>query len=867
MRKRNHSNFRKLFFFILLLTWVFQIYAQVENSGSSFDLSAKKFKLNSIINNSVNRLLTKNSNARLIDPNIRLSCDDHKNAGCLSKIAAIDSALNLNDFSAMKVMSRVSCKEEDISNQLLHNFIPSVNNCNLLFSCLTKNQNDQLGCTTPSKESLEKIMSSKEYNNKLKEALLRNLITSQDVVNRDAGAKILAKTWGVQFPKSCQESLEPKNLICSNKELDSLSEVVPNLIDHLSEEQGSLKDSDRETFKKLSEEKDLKKILRTARELHVNYLVEEGHNGIESEVKDFVEDVRKAIHFENTKKAENILTYLKKIRKEKRGAENFITSSFIDESGENYSDFVKMLGSFSNDKIKNDLASPKKGIEILERELKNIVEKKLNENCESTSEKNIRYKLQVVCDVVSGEYFDRPILLDSGLVGFGSNSTFGNFPIRFLKTNRERQAFMSHLCLNTAKICDSKDLAVLTSRYYKLKCPQLSDEREARIRDAQERSRSRSALFSHVLTPQKIDSEQFFRISDVKIEQPTEVKPVAATNTANPSTSINTNTALFPNKANEAATATHGNQPSSPKENDSYDTGFPFDSSTTASSIRGDKRVGDVERSVPSAKLTEENKKIADLQSELEKLREQMNKSQSGKVAESSGDNASSIAHQIESVNAQIAAAKNTNYSNKKAEKNREITSSEEEGELDKEADIKRRSPNSAFDGDNEPDAFNDRSDVAGSSFNRGSSRLTGAEKNAAKDSSGTGLTLNTKTFEGIKLLSSNISEENLIKEILKNNGASIYLDNEDGSITEVIPMLDELTKKIVLDEKGKPKTTIKIISKADVLKMKIAKAKKSDGGRAPATVNDRRAKEVRSDDPTRLEQLRKALLENRAKK
>lgn len=733
-------------------------------------------------------------------------------------------------IESIDLMNSVSCNNPyqfyDFGGQLL-----SEKSCERELACATGGQsNFNLSCE-PDKNQLDKRVNNTRYNDIISQAALRNLVMEPEVESIEMSARIAKEVWNLETPKTCNEALDSKVTGCGKFELGLLgnsfdsfiSTVVNNEIS--SDKEKSILENDKELD--FGGKKNADNVVGAIKRMrHLIYHDRVTSSQVADEVKKFQNDL-----LEKMKESPKVTAAELKVKMLNvyGDSTNSIISYFMNK---NSSEFEEVIKSFDKQggrlRLKDATAENNPFVNILKR----AVSDNLRNRCVNSN----YYSAKMACEV-----------LQSALPGMGFSSNraaqfneashsgfFGRGSLKFLSQG-ERAVFLVKACENVDRIgsCEYSMTSFVNSRQAarcqkeQLKKNPFSDDYPKNTPNDLASEFRGSGLVDDLAFESKSQSTlDKLEVSDV---QKTEEDSNWTGHIADAFSGAN---GVIGGAQFAQSTRNNVTDLSSQKKNENNN-----DEANISDSEKDKLRRAEEAQKIQTANSSAG---FDSLRQELEALRTQMSIKQASDSLRSQSGNQSSNGQVIkddaetEALKKKISdlEAKLTSAPAKRVERDyedsgawlRSPATSRNSGSAESKTQAQSNSRPAQEGGSANNSGSSANAPVPGANRNQ-----TGTQAGAAGSGAGSGgLSLVRYENQSMVVLPQNATTQDVEKKILELGGKPFFIENADGSFTQVITELDK-DGKPALNNEGKPKFLIKKVASDKVTAVKsrgVASAK-----------------------------------------
>lgn len=733
-------------------------------------------------------------------------------------------------IESIELMNSVSCNNPyqfyDFGGQLL-----SEKSCERELACATGGQsNFNLSCE-PDKNQLDKRVNNTRYNDIISQAALRNLVMEPEVESIEMSARIAKEVWDLETPKTCSEALDNKVTGCGRFELGLLgnsfdsfvSSVVNNEIS--SSKEKSILENDKELD--FSGKKNADNVVGAIKRMrHLIYHDRVTSSQVADEVKKFQNDLLEKM--KESPKATSAELKVKMLSVY-GDSTNSIISHFMNK---NSSEFEEVIKSFDKQggrlKIKDATAENNPFVNILKR----AVSDNLRNRCVNSNYYSAKMACEVLQSALPGMGFasNRPAQFNEA----SHSGFFGRGSLRFLSQG-ERAVFLVKACENVDRIgsCEYSMTSFVNSRQAarcqkeQLKKNPFSDENPKNTPNDLASEFRGSGLVDDLAFESKSQSTlDKLEVSDV---QKTEEDSNWSGHIADAFSGANgvMGGVQFA-QTNRNIVTDLSNQKKIENNNDE----------ANISDSEKDK----IRRAEEAQKIQSANSSAGfdSLRQELEALRTQMSIKQASDSLRAQSGNQPNNGQVIkddaetEALKKKISdlEAKLTSAPAKKVERDyedsgawlRSPATSRNSGSAESKTQAQSNSRPTQEGGSASNGGSSANAPVPGANRNQ-----TGTQAGAGGSGAGAGgLSLVRYENQSMVVLPQNATTQDVEKKILELGGKPFFIENADGSFTQVITELDK-DGKPALNNEGKPKFLIKKVASDKVTAVKsrgVASAK-----------------------------------------
>lgn len=729
-------------------------------------------------------------------------------------------------IESIDIMNTVRCDNQyqlyDLSGQVL-----SLKSCERELACATGGESiNNLSCV-PDKMQLDRRVNDIRYNDIVAQAALTNLIFEPNVASIEMISRIAKEAWGLDTPKVCEESLDQKVNQCDNFELgllaNSFNSFASNVTSDLrnltttSEKERSVIANDKEL--NINGKKSADNVVGAIKRMrHLIYQDRVLSSSVVEEVKKFQADLLDIMKQAPKASANEIKV---KLLKDYGETSNAVISYLMDKNVSNFEEVIKTFDrQVGRSKLKDYSSDNNPFVNIL----KKTIGEKLRNSCVNENQ----YSLKMSCEILKTANGNQAAKFQE----YAHGSFFGRHSLKFL-SEAERSVFLVKACENVERLGNCNySLATFGSSREAARCAVEQANRNELI--FRQDSEGQNDLSTEFRTSGLVDDLNF----EGKSESTLAKLEVAENQKTDEDSNWTGHIADAFSGANGVMGASQFSQVgrnnltdlSNQKKND----GNNEDAVVADSEKEKSRRADEVQRSQANNSAGFDS-----LRQELEALRTQMSiKQVSDNLRAQNGAQANTSQvvkddSETEALKKKIAdlESKLTSAPTKKVDRDYEDTgawlrspaSNRNAGGVESKTQAQTNSRPSS-----------DGANASGSTATSAAS-IPGANRNQAGSAAGSGggsansgLSLVRYENQSMVVLPQNTTTQDVEKKILELGGKPFFIENADGSFTQVITELDK-DGKPALNNEGKPKFLIKKVASDKVTAVKsrgVASAK-----------------------------------------
>ena len=732
-------------------------------------------------------------------------------------------------LDSMSIMSTISCNTFD--DYVDFNGVTlNEESCEKELACITGGVSSFNRTCQPDKNQLDRLVNNTRYNGIITHGVLRNLVLGKDTKEIELNARIAKEVWGLETPKSCTESLDAKINECSSYELSllagSFKEFSNKLITDLAtdKEKQNIENDSELNLKSPKTGDNL--ISSVKRMRHLLYQDMVSSSSSVDEVKKFQADLLEML---KTSPKMTVSELKVKMLKDYDNSSNTIISYLMDK---NTSNFEFVIQTFDKQNGRQKL----KEATIDNNPLAAILKRTIGENLRNKCINSNRYSLKMACNILSttrpaGFASIRPARFSEAI----HDSFFEKNSLKFLSQG-ERAVFVVKACENIERLgnCEYSVTEFGKQTRAGAKCFQENINRNPY--DSDNPKNTPNDLASEFRGSGLVDDLAFESKSQSTLDK-LEVSDVQKTEEDSNWTGHIADAFSGANGVIGGAQFAQSNRNnvtdlSSQKKNENNN------DEVNISDSEKDK----LRRAEEAQKIQTANSSAGfdSLRQELEALRTQMSIKQASDSLRSQSGNQSSNGQVIkddaetEALKKKISdlEAKLTSAPAKRVERDyedsgawlRSPASSRNSGSGESKTQAQSNSRPAQEGGSANNSGSSANAPVPGANRNQ-----TGTQAGAAGSGAGSGgLSLVRYENQSMVVLPQNATTQDVEKKILELGGKPFFIENADGSFTQVITELDK-DGKPALNNEGKPKFLIKKVASDKVTAVKsrgVASAK-----------------------------------------
>lgn len=732
-----------------------------------------------------------------------------------------------HQINAIDLMNSVTCNNQyqfyDFGGQVL-----SEKSCERELACATGGQSNlNLSCI-PDKNDLDKKVNNVRYNDIVAQASLRNLVLEPEVEAIEMSSRIAKEVWNLEIPRTCNESLDQKVTGCGRFELDLMASsfesfsntVINNYMksDYPTQKERTIIENDKELD--ATGKKNADNVVGAIKRMrHLIYHDRVTSSSVVDEVKKFQADLLDKMKQSPKATATEIKI---KMLSDYGDSTNSIISFFMNKNSSDFEEVIKTFDRQGGRSRLNDATAERNPLAV-------VLKKSIGDNLRNRCVNSNYYSMKMSCEVL------QTALPPMGMMGnraaqfrdVSHSGFFGRGSLKFLSEG-ERAVFLVKACENVERVgsCEYSYASFA------------ANSRQAR-RCANEISTNNYNLNSLNFGVAN-DAAQETRGSGL------------------------VDTLSFDDKSESSVAKLEASE--IPKtEEDSNWTGHIADAFSGANGVMGGSQFAQAGRNsitdlTPSKKNENTNEEVAISDSEKEKLR----RAEDAQRIQNLNNNNSgfdSLRQELEALRTQMSikqASDSLKQTGAQANSGQVVKDDAETEALKKKiSDLEAKltsAPAKKVDRDYEDSGAwlrspagsrssgsvdskaqaqsNGRNSQEGSNSSNGSSSASAPVPGANRNQSGTqasaggslggagGLSLVRYENQSMVVLPQNATTQDVEKKILELGGKPFFIENADGSFTQVITELDK-DGKPALNNEGKPKFLIKKVASDKVTSVK----------------------------------------------